>query len=833
MAHIIRYNVLFLLAAILLFGCTNNVAEKSILEKDADFDQLLVINEVLATNHTGLLSADGDLHGWVEIKNVSGEVISLKGCSLASDKKKEVADSTAMESADSLSLAMKTWDFPDVSIQPGEVIVVFESKKKDADKTKSGDEFMANIKLPSKNGIVRIISDHHTILSEMQYDHLKADQVCRRLKNGETEYSYIQTPGQENTPEGYEAYCESCEKQRTSPVRIWELVSRSAASGYDWVEVKNVSAEPVNLQQYCLATDPDKPEKWHFPDMQLNPGQLLCVKLAGKKAAPGRQLLASMKLGSDETILLTKDGKFQDGACGATTRFGFSVGRTDGRKGFFYFNSPTYNAENTEVPHRYMATKPTFVQLPGNYENVQNVEVTIDTHGQNVHYTLDGSEPTMGSPVYTKPLNITRTTIVKAFAEGDNALRSATTTAGYFLNAHHTLAIVHITINPADLYDPVRGLMVPGPGGNNPDNKHGANCWAKNSERRAHVSFFDGKEGFETDCGFKITGGNSRLLDKRAFLLKFREQYGEPFIDYDVFERGTHVKYKSLKLRGGSQDWNGVMVRDEFFTSLMGNNSKSVIVQDYRPVALYLNNDYYGLYYIREKIDDDFIARKLGGVDKDSTNYQTCRFLTWGSNASFNAARSYVGSHDMTLKESHDHIDSIIDAEGFFDHFLAEYYSSNTDLCNVRFVQSDDPKSDGKWHVILFDVDESWKDFRLSNFYFTGNPTLFVQDVLLVGMLKNAEFRKLFLERLSYHMHHTFNEAYASGEYYKMIEQIRPEMKLNCQRWPSMNYERWERNVADFAKNFKTRPKIIFDDLRRYLSVTPEEERQYFGDLGL
>ena len=49
-------------------------------ERDEQFEKQLVINEVVASNRTGLQRVDGgEPCDWLEIKNVSKEPVSLKG----------------------------------------------------------------------------------------------------------------------------------------------------------------------------------------------------------------------------------------------------------------------------------------------------------------------------------------------------------------------------------------------------------------------------------------------------------------------------------------------------------------------------------------------------------------------------------------------------------------------------------------------------------------------------------------------------------------------------------------------------------------------------------
>lgn len=861
------------LILLLITACSTGTVEDKRLVRDEDFDKIVVINELMASNHTGIVDENGALQDWIEIKNLTDDEISLEGYTLTFDKEGSPisADSNAAEKKEKKDKAekkekakkkekeektkgAKSWTFPDVELQPGACLLVYMSKgaveeadttpqraNAAADKSEDAKVLHANLKLSSKGGCIRLISNDYTILSEVNYKSLNPDQVWRRLADGNHELSYLQSPGYDNNEAGYEAYNKLIDQQRTDALRIWEFISKTEKGAASWVELKNVSSADVNLASYALTLKLKEPGMWAFPNRILKPGEICSVQIgSAKKTASGAKregessatLKANFKLDNDETIILTRGGKFVDGLCAMPTHFGMSMGRTANGEGFYFFTATSQGTENKSKAYRYIADRPSLSIAPGPHDGVKSLELAIDTHGHTVRYTLDGTEPTTKSEVYKSPIRLTKTTIVRAFAEGDDtAVRSSTVTATYFINEGHKLPILSIVVPKADLYDYNNGIMVKGPGGALPEEDHKANYWTKNTERRAHVAFYDGKEGFETYCDLKVYGGSSRAQDKRSLIIKFKAKYGTPSLHYDVFNRGKAEKYTALVLRGGSQDYIGIMARDEFFTSLMASQSPTLLVQDYRPVVLYLNEEYYGIYYIREKINKNYVKRHLG-VTGDSIDILSSRFINDGTDKEFTALRQYAERNDLRQKKHYDYVNSRIEAQGFIDHFLGEFYASNTDLCNVRYVHSCNPSGDTRWHIVYYDLDESWHTFKNSEFFFSGQSRLFIHDGIMRAMLKNPEFRQLFLERTSWHMHHTFSKPYVTKFFKNLMDEIRPEMKRNCERWPDLSYNKWEAHLVTFAKNFDTRPKAMLDDLRRTLCVTPEEEKKYFADLG-
>ncbi|HEY0947494.1 MAG TPA: chitobiase/beta-hexosaminidase C-terminal domain-containing protein [Opitutaceae bacterium] len=75
--------------------------------------------------------------------------------------------------------------------------------------------------------------------------------------------------------------------------------------------------------------------------------------------------------------------------------------------------------------------QPRFDPAGGAYPTVQYVTITTPTSGATIHYTLDGSTPSTGSPVYVAPLEIATTTTVKAIAVRPDLANSAVGEATY------------------------------------------------------------------------------------------------------------------------------------------------------------------------------------------------------------------------------------------------------------------------------------------------------------------------------------------------------------------------------------------------------------------
>ncbi|MCH5318733.1 MAG: CotH kinase family protein [Paramuribaculum sp.] len=827
----------FLSLSTILVGCLLTVASCS---KSRHADQPLphvVINEIMPSNRTGLLTNEGTTADWIEIKNLEEDTVNLEGFKL-SVIKRVIVDSLESDTA----VKVKTWSFPDVNIAEGECLIVFaEKEKKKAGKEKSkknSKSLIADFNLPKEGGTVQFLSPDDEIINEVTYGQMAADHSFARQSDSTYTATYWQSPGFDNNRHGYEQANERIDKQRQSPLLIWEVMSRSKKSNENWVELKNVSDAEIDLSEYSLSKKEGKKEGWRLPERKLQPGEFITIRLMGKKANPNNVLHAPFKLSNAETVILSRKGKFADGMCAKPTVYGGSIGRSAASKGFFFYNTPTKNEENGKDGRRYIADKPQFDHEPGIYSKDDTLVLRLKDRSRTVHYTLDGSEPTTASPVLKDSLMLTKSAVIRTFARGDSAtLRSGIATATYLLGVEHDMPVVNISVNHNDLYGYTNGIYADGPGYSPEWPHHGANFWNMWT-KKAHVEFFDNNDndGFSVDCGLMIFGGYSRYEAKKSFRLKFRGEYGDTEVDYDFFDNGQPLELEDLILRSGSQDFNRCMIRDEFFTSLMKENSPTILTQIYRPVALYVNAKYFGLYYVREKIDKHFVSRHLN-VPTDSVNIIMSKgYNEEGSSIPYNRLMQYVSSHDMTNSDNYKYIRDNVDLTGLIDYKLGQIYSGNTDVGNIRYVRSTSPESDKKWHFVFYDLDATWVGYKPdAAFYLSTGPTaegVSAHNILINRLLANKDFRALFLQRLSHHMTNTFSEKNTTAVFDKLVSQIRPEMERNCERWPQLSYDQWEKNIESFRAKFSDKHKIMLNDLRQYLRVTDEENKKYFGHLG-
>jgi len=139
----------------------------------------IVINEIMASNQTGLVDEDGDFEDWIELYNSGSQDINLAGYYLSDDDEDPLK-----------------WTFPEVTLKPGEYLIVWASGK-DRDAGELHTNFRVNrdgepISLTMPNG--------RTLVDHVRAVYIPQDSTYGRMPDGSNEWLYllIPTPGASN-----------------------------------------------------------------------------------------------------------------------------------------------------------------------------------------------------------------------------------------------------------------------------------------------------------------------------------------------------------------------------------------------------------------------------------------------------------------------------------------------------------------------------------------------------------------------------------------------------------------------------------------------------------
>lgn len=167
----------------------------------------------------------------------------------------------------------------------------------------------------------------------------------------------------------------------------------------DWIELYNPGPSPILLGGLGLSDTPDKPLRWQFPEMTLEPDETLLVWASGKdRRDPHAPLHTNFSLrATGETILLTRPlSGILDQAGPVHLPPDVSLGRVaEADNTWRYLDAPTPGAPNAGPGYAEILPPPTLSHPGGFYTQPFSITLQATDPEATILYTLDGSEPAL------------------------------------------------------------------------------------------------------------------------------------------------------------------------------------------------------------------------------------------------------------------------------------------------------------------------------------------------------------------------------------------------------------------------------------------------------
>lgn len=522
---------------------------------------------------------------------------------------------------------------------------------------------------------------------------------------------------------------------------------------------------------------------------------------------PNKFLHTNFKLSSaGETLLLTNTQNVTvDEVSFSNIGLDISYGRQpDGSTNWFLFSQATPNDSNITQGSSGKVEKPIVLVSGGFYSSPVSVSIIKSDSNEVVRYTLDGSDPKETSQIYSIPISIPSTKVLRAKSFQTGLLPSETITNTYFINFNSPLTVVSISTDPGNFFDEENGIYTLGDSAETSFPYFGANFW-KDWERPVHVELFEknGSKGFDIDMGVKIFGGWSRGNAQKSLALFARGQYGYNSLSYKLFEDLPFTEYESFVLRNSGNDWLSTMFRDALMTSLV--DKVDIDKQNYRPAVLFINGEYWGIQNIREKINESYLAQHHN-VDKDSVDILEYEgSIVSGDNTDYINLYSFIENNNMSVNENYEYVKSKMDVDNFVRYFISQIYFDNQDWpgSNIKYWRGG---VNGKWRWLLFDTDFGFGIWNINayqnntlNFATAINgpewPNPPWSTLILRKLLENNSFRTSFINCFSDFSNTIFKSSEVVGKINHMAAAIEPEIIRHGQRWNQFSLASWLQNV--------------------------------------
>lgn len=663
---------------------------------------------------------------------------------------------------------------------------------------------------------------------------------------------------------------------------------------YDWIEIENLTSGDVDIEDFHLTDNMDRPTKWQFPPDTIVPANgYLIVFASGKDISD---------LTRDEQGILHTNFKLSneaDGYLGLYSPLGdrlmeisaYPPQRANVSYGFvgeelLYQTEPSPAAESLTGIAEIVST-PTVSVAAGYFQSEFEVEVSSTEPGALVRFTTDGSEPTLESGnEYQGALSITRTTTLRTRAFLDGKLPSDTTTSSYLfldnvltqpdapdgfpatwgragaadygidpriatdtdsqyydpdlrdaLQSHDAISIV---TDLEHLFDRTTGIYA------NPQSQGFA--W----ERPASMELFtsDGNLEVQLDAGLRIQGGASRNPNrpKHNMRLLFKELYGPSKLEYPLFADGDVERFDTIIFRGGNGDsWfhpnstqqnDAQYIRDQWHRDLQKDMGHLHVAQRY--IHLYINGLYWGFYHIFEKPNASFFSERFGGKEDDYDVIQHAGGTVDGNRDAWNdliaAARD-----GLENDEPFERVAADVNLPSFIDYLLINFYSGNVDWDQNNWFGGRQ-RAGGEWNFFTWDAERTFlgpRDNRVTAFN-RNQPTELHRE-----MSANTEYRMMFAD----HVHrHFFNDGLLTPQqvdarWSKFADEIELPLTAESARWgdnkrrsrPYTPDNEWKAEL-EYLKTrwFPGRTELVLDQLRRrdlYPDIVAPSFSQHGGEI--
>ena len=468
------------------------------------------------------------------------------------------------------------------------------------------------------------------------------------------------------------------------------------------------------------------------------------------------------------------------------------------------------------LPTVVFAQKVIFSQEGGFYDKSFELTLSPSPDDYQIHYTIDGSTPTPQSTLYKKPLHLDASLYSKAdiykiqispdnllyvpdsvkhaiviraalFDENDSCV-SKVSTQTYLIRSlgadSHGMAAVSVCADYDDLFDEETGIFVKGVNWSPDKPDHTGNYFMHGRawERMANVEFYepDDNSGINQICGLRAHGNRSRRQPSKGMKIYARSEYGKKRFKHDFFNDTAMNSYKHLLLKPFASFWPFSGVQDYFCNKMA--LQLDMEAPNCRPVVLYLNGEYWGVYFIQEKTDDRFLE------DHRYVSPANCNIIgSWrgelehGDNKNFKQMMEWFKDADLTDKATYKKACDIIDMYCYIDYMVFQTFVGNFDWPgnNTRLWQ----EGDGKWRWIFFDGDATIIKPDLDVFtnaavYKEPSDWLnYPQAKLVFGkLLQNKQFRNAFKARARELCKGLFRYESTYPVFHEIEEALRPHI---------------------------------------------------------
>ena len=350
----------------------------------------------------------------------------------------------------------------------------------------------------------------------------------------------------------------------------------------------------------------------------------------------------------------------------------------------------------------------------------------------------------------------------------------------------------------------------------------------KEIELPANLSLYEEDGSFSIDCGVRMHGETSRILEKKNMSVRFRGAYGQEMLEYDVYGGGVD-RFRTLVLRSG-QDYYSTLIKNALVQNLSLQAGNRAVTGRSKFCMLYVNGEYLGIYNLMEKTNEQLYADVMG-VSRDSV--EVIEAGAAPNDSIYKELFTYCTTHDLSVAENYEHVQELLDIDSLIDWIAIEGFSANTDLSNGNLRYARSSEGDGKWRLMFYDLDATFWDSATAYNNMFDNFPLYMRQVgsqLIVPLLRNPDFKDRMLRRMGELLNGVLSDENVLAEIDRLAAEIEPEVERDYTTH-GMYIAKWEADMKRLRSRFSegTWHAACVNQICRLMNLNAEQREEYFG----
>ena len=793
----------------------------------------VVFNEILARNHLTDLDEDGDSSDWLELLNRGDSEADLGGHGLTDDPR-----------------LPRKWVFPSIKVPPHGYLRVWLSGKDryvPPPQVIAGDPggfaFRASI-IAAREEWQYLVADPLGQGPPVGWNRLGFDTAAAGFLPGASGFGYSDEDDDTVLPAGTTAVFIRKVFHVEDPAQLRNLVLRvNFDDGFvAYLNGTRVASELAptgdpNFQSLATGShEQGTPLSYDLtPWMnKMAPGDNVLALVGLNVSATSSDLSLSPELGVIPLVLhanfeLNGDGEYLaltdptgrplDEVPIPPQTEDHSYGRfPDGSGAWAFLLTPTPEGPNLTLSSPTpFSSKVAFDPPPGRYKTAVTVAITVDPADISaIHYTIDGSAPTLASPISIDPLRITSSTVVRAAAFIGEERSTQVLSASYFVGGALALPTLSVSMEPADYL------------------KVHNDSWAtgRGSERAGFLEIFeaDGTVAHATGFGLRLHGGAGRDGDintKKSYKAYFRKEYGDGRLVYPLIPDTSVYSFDKLVLRAGFNDafrtgGGAAYLRDEVVRELRGDMGALYAHGSW--FNLFVNMRYRGVFNVTEKMEEKFMESYTGeegwDVMKTGNEVQT------GDNVEWESLHTFMVQGDFSQEAMYREAEKRIDIENFTGYMILNTWAQNHDWPHNNWYAARRRVPEARWIFLCWDAEFGLGlipgGYTTDTFEFALNQSSYLRDIF-AGLLKSPIYQAYFMEQVDRHLFYALKPANVLARIGRIQTEIAPDMTEEA-ALTGNTQSQWLANVGivrTFASNRGTYYRNFLQNSARFRFPLP------------